>query len=385
MGISGILGFVALAGWVAVVAGIGLAVASVSQGRPARNGVTLAVVGVIVGILFSIISQGVIIVQPQEVAVVFDTVRGELLEPRGPGINIVIPVIQEATYYSIAQREYTMSGVSGEGSVAGDDAVVARTSDGQEVRIDATIIYAIEPANANLIHQRWENRFQNELVRPTVRGIIRDEVSRYGVEEVYSTQREALSIGIKDAIVTRFAEEGLVVTDFLIRDIQFSADYAQSVERKQIAEQDRLRAEQEAERLRVQAQGERDAAVFQAEGDRLSAIERANGEADALRLRASAEADAILLRAEADAQALALINEQISANPNLIQWRYVDTLADNISLMLLPSDSPFLFDFETLTAGAGMEVEMPEETRATPTLDEIPSATDDAPAESETE
>jgi regulator of protease activity HflC (stomatin/prohibitin superfamily) len=281
MGISGILGFVALAGWVAVVAGIGLAVASVSQGRPARNGVTLAVVGVIVGILFSIISQGVIIVQPQEVAVVFDTVRGELLEPRGPGINIVIPVIQEATYYSIAQREYTMSGVSGEGSVAGDDAVVARTSDGQEVRIDATIIYAIEPANANLIHQRWENRFQNELVRPTVRGIIRDEVSRYGVEEVYSTQREALSIGIKDAIVTRFAEEGLVVTDFLIRDIQFSADYAQSVERKQIAEQDRLRAEQEAERLRVQAQGERDAAVFQAEGDRLSAIERANGEADA--------------------------------------------------------------------------------------------------------
>jgi len=91
--------------------------------------------------------------------------------------------------------------------------------------------------------------------------------------------------------------------------------------------------------------------VCEAEGERLAAGERANGEADALRLRAQAEADAILLRAQADAQALALINEQISQNPDLIQWRYVENLADNIELMLLPSNSPFVFDFQSLTAG----------------------------------
>ncbi len=359
MGISGVLGFIALAGWVAVVAGIGLAVASASQNRPTRNGVTLAVIGVVVGVLFSVVSQGVIIVQPQEVAVVFDTVRGELLEPRNAGIHVVIPVLQEAKIYSVAQREYTMSGVTGEGAVQGNDAVVARTSDGQEVRIDATIIYSINPEDVNLVHERWENRFQNELVRPTVRGIIRDEVSRYRVEDVYSTQREALRSGIREGIETRFSEEGLGITDFLIRDIQFSTEYSQSVEQKQIAEQDRLRAEQEADRLRVQAQGSRDAAVFEAEGQRLSSIERATGEAEAIRIRAQAEAEA-----------LALIREQIDQSPNLLQWRYIDTLSDNVSLMLLPSNSPFIFDFTGLTSQAGVEVPMVTE----PAVEEAPAS-----------
>ena len=369
MGISGALGFIALAGWVAVVAGIGLAITAASQNCSPRSGVTLAVVGVIVGILFGVISQGVIIVQPQEVAVVFDTISGNLLEPRGPGISIVVPVIQQATIYSVAQREYTMSGASSEGAIQGNDAVVGRTADGQEVRIDATIIYNIDTDNANLIHQRWQQRFEAGLVRPTVRGIIRDEVARYNVEEVYSTERDTLRIGIEELVRERFAEEGLSVTDFLIRDIQFGPEYAQAIEQKQVAEQNRLRAEQEAERLRVQSQGEADAAVNAAGGQRLSAVERANGEADSLRLRAQAEADAILLRANADAQALALINEQISQNPNLIQWRYVDTLADNVQIMLLPSDSPYLFNLDSLLGGNGTASAQPTAAETqTPTI-----------------
>ena len=99
MGISSALGFVALAGWVAVVAGIGLAVASASQGRSTRGGVMIAVVGVVVGVLFSVVSQGVIIVEPQQVAVIFDQLSGDLLEPRGPGVHVIVPVIQTATLY----------------------------------------------------------------------------------------------------------------------------------------------------------------------------------------------------------------------------------------------------------------------------------------------
>ncbi len=350
MGISGALGFIALAGWVALVAGIGLAVASASQNRSPRSGVMLAIFGVIVGILFSIISQGVIIVQPQEVAVVFDTISGDLLEPRGPGLNIVIPVIQEATIYSIERIEYTMSGTSTEGRRTGDDAVISRTADGQEVRIEATLIFRINPESVNLIHTNWRDRYTEELVRPTLRGLIRDEISLYGVEEVYSTQRAALRDGIQAALEDRLSEEGLEVVDFLIRDVQFSTEYAEAVEQKQIAEQDRLRAGEEAERLRVQAQGLRDAAVFEAEGDRLSNVERATGEAEAIRIRAEAEADATVIRAEADAQALAMINEQISQNPALIQWRYVETLSDNVSVLALPASTPFLFDFASLGA-----------------------------------
>lgn len=349
MSISSLLGFVALAGWVAVIAGIGLAVASASQQRSSRSGITLAIAGLILGVLFTVISQGVIIVQPQEVAVVFDSISGDLVDPPlTSGIHIVIPVIQEATYYQIAQQEYTMSGAANEGALRGDDAVVARTSDGQEVRVDATIIYSINPSNANTIHRRWQNRYELELVRPTVRGAVRDSVSQYGVEEVYSSQRDALREDIESAVVQRFTEEGLIVTDFVIRDIQFSPEYSESVEQKQIAEQDRLRAQQEAETVRILAEGERNAQV-----------ERATGRADSVRIEASANAEAILVRAEADAQALALIREQIDLNPALVNWRYIESLSDNVELILLPSNSPFLFDFNDLTGGGTSPITVP--------------------------
>lgn len=354
MQISGLLILIALAGLVAVFAGIAMAVNAAAQRQSTRGGVLLAVAGVVVAVLFFVISQGLIVVQPQEVAVIFDQVSGELLEPpRGSGVHIIVPVIQQPTFYDITQQEYTMSGVSTEGRRSGDDAVVGRTSDGQEVRVDATIIYSVDPAQANLVHVHWQTRYADELIRPTVRGIIRDEVARYTVEEAYSTEREAMREGIEALVRTRLAEEGIGVTDFLIRDIQFTAEYAASVEQKQIAEQNRLREDQEAERRRIEAQGLRDAAIFEAEGERQSFIERAEGEAESIRIRAEAEAEAILLVAEADAEALSLINEQISQNTDLIQWRYIDTLADNVELILIPSGSPFLFDFQSLTAQGG--------------------------------
>jgi hypothetical protein len=43
-----------------------------------------------------------------------------------------------------------------------------------------------------------------------------------------------------------------------------------------------------------------------------------------------------------------LVSEQIAANPSLIQYMYVQNLSDNVRLILVPSSSPFLFDFNSL-------------------------------------
>lgn len=42
------------------------------------------------------------------------------------------------------------------------------------------------------------------------------------------------------------------------------------------------------------------------------------------------------------------MSEQIAANPSLIQYLYVQNLSDNVNIALVPSNSPFLFDFESL-------------------------------------
>ena len=74
-----------------------------------------------------------------------------------------------------------------------DDSILARTSDGQEVKVDATVIYAINPADVIKVHIAWQTRYPEGLVRPLSRGVIRDAISQFGVEEVYSTKRGEVS------------------------------------------------------------------------------------------------------------------------------------------------------------------------------------------------
>ncbi len=356
-GISAVLGTVSLVGGLLVVVGIVLAIIAGSQGRGARSGVILAVFGVLLFTVFQLISRGVIVVQPTQVAVVFRTLSGDLADvPRGSGTHIIVPVFEEAIRYPINIQEYTMSGVSAEGDQQGDDAVRARTQDGQEVFLDLTVFYSVNPNDANAIHRSWYNPqiggdfriddFERAFVRPTVRSRVRDIVSQFTAREIYGETRSAMRVDMEANVRERFESEGLILSDLLLRDVTFSQQFTAAIEQAQVAEQEALRAEirvrqaeQSAQQVRVEAAGQRDATIARAEG----------------------EARSIVLRAEAEAEALRLVSEQIAANPALIQYTYVQNLSDNINLALVPSGSPFLFDFASIEAiPEGRDITAPE-------------------------
>jgi regulator of protease activity HflC (stomatin/prohibitin superfamily) len=333
MGISSVLGALSLIGFLIFLGGIALVVLASSQGRPVRNGVMLAVVGIAAGVIFSAIGQGILLVQPTQVAVVVNTLNGQLdPNPRRGGTHIIVPVVQQAFAYPLVQQSVSMDGTQG---ATDEGEVVARSSDGQEVRLDISVIYSIDPINVNTLHLNWQDRYANQFVVPQARGIIRDAVSGFEAADIYAGGREALSDTAAERLRVRLAQDGLVLSDLIIRDITFSAQYAEAIEQAQVAAQEAQRArlvvqqrQQEAEQLRVQAQGQRDAEITRAEG----------------------QAQATVLQARAEAEALRLVSEQIAANPTLIQYQYIQTLADNIRLALVPSNSPFLFDFESIAA-----------------------------------
>lgn len=333
--LGALLGVISALGFLGFIAGVGLVVFSASQGRAVRGGIILALIGIVVGLLFSVASQGILTLQPQQAAIVFNVLSGELESPpRQAGTSIVVPLVQEYSIYPIDQQQYTMSGIPNEGQVQGDDAVRARTIDGQEIYLDITVIYNIDPAQVNLVHTKWQNRYQDDFIRPTVRGVVREEVTNFRAEEIYGERRTELEDQIQDEMNTRMAAQGLSLTDLLIRDITFSTEFTNSIERKQIAEQAAQEAafrvqqeEQEAEQIRVRAKGAADAEISKAEGERQS----------------------IILRAQGEAEALSLVSAQLAANPLLIQYQYIQSLADNVQLALVPSNTPFLFDFNSLS------------------------------------
>ncbi|NDJ63120.1 MAG: prohibitin family protein [Chloroflexi bacterium] len=255
---------------------------------------------------------GTLVVQPFEIAVVFDPLRGELLDPLGPGTHAVMPPL-EATIYAIAQREYTQ---------AGETAVEARTFDGQAVGINATVLYSLDPNAINQIHVNWQDRFESDFVRLVLRAIIRDVVAQFRATEIYGEARAQLQAEIEELLAARFADEGLLLTAFLLRDLEFSAQFIDAIEQRQLAEIQAQQAQIRAEQARTQSLAQREQAIA----------------------RADTAAQAAIIGAEAEAEVLRRIGEQIAANPLLIQYLYVTRLADNTSVVVVPSSEDFTLD-----------------------------------------
>jgi regulator of protease activity HflC (stomatin/prohibitin superfamily) len=337
MNISGSLNLLALVLFGGLIVYVAWVLVERQNRRPRKISLTLVLILALGGLVAMSLGSGLVFIEPEERGVVISALssKGYRSGVLTPGLHWIAPYAERVQRYSIAQRTYTMSGVATEGDVEGDDAVRARTNDGQEVFMDASVIFSIDPAQVTTIHILWQDRFVNDLVRPQVRGVIREQVAQFGVEEVYSTKRAELHDEIESKLQEIFAANGLVLrdNDFIVRNITFTPEYADAIERKQIAEQEAQRArfvveqqKQEAERLREEAKGEKDAAITRAEG----------------------EAEAVKIRAEAEAEALRLVNQVLATNPDLLQYKYIEKLASDIEVMLLPANSPYLFNLPSL-------------------------------------
>jgi regulator of protease activity HflC (stomatin/prohibitin superfamily) len=329
MGIQEIISGIASLAWLGAIGALGFVVFNAARGRRFGGGVALVVGVAVLAAVLTTAAAGVVFVEPNERAVVISALqakgyRDEVLQP---GLRWIVPFAERVRTYSIARTSYTMSSVEVEGQQRGDDSIQARTKDGQIVFIDASVIYAINPDQIINLHIIWQDRYEDGVVRPQARGVIRDAVSRYGIEEIVSSKRAELEQLITEDMTIGLASNSLTLVDFVLRNIRFSDEYAAAVEQKQIAEQQAQQAifvveqrRQEAEQARQVAQGQADAAVIAAKG----------------------AADARIIQAEADAKALALISAALKDNPELLTYRYIEKLAPNVQTIYLPSNQPYL-------------------------------------------
>jgi len=324
----------------------------------------------------TLFSAALVFIEPQEVGVVVSLISrdGYREQPFRSGLQWVAPLAETVSRYPIYWQTYTMSSGALEGEKVGDDSIAARTSDGQAVFVDVSVIYRIDSNEVIRIHIDLQDRYIQDFIRPVLRGIVRTEVSQFTADEVNSSKRKNLEAILDEKIRAAFAEKGFILDRFLLRNIGFSPEYASAIENKQVAEQEKVQREFQAEQMRKLAEGQRDKLKFEADGRAYATIQE--GEADAR---------VILIKAEAEAEALKLINEALKDNENLITYRYVDKLGPGVQVMLVPADNPFLLPLPDLTSGLNLESgEIPQIIPGlditgtqviTPTLQPIPSPT----------
>jgi regulator of protease activity HflC (stomatin/prohibitin superfamily) len=335
MDIATLVSIISVFGWLLAVGLLVFFVLRASQGKPVHRSSVYVFFAVIIAIVFSTISAGLVFIDPDQRGVVISAVapKGYREEALTPGLHWVIPFAENVVQYPISRQTYTMSIATSEGAVKGDDSITARTADGQQIYIDASVIFSIDPNKVIQVHIQWKNRYTDDLVRAQARGVIRDVISQYKVEEVVTTKRFEMAEMLRTTLEKKLSDNGLVLIDFVLRNVTFSPEYAASVEQKQIAEQTAQQAKfvveqkrQEAEQARQVAQGSADAAVIASKG----------------------AAEARVIQAQAEAQSLELISKALQANPNLLTYQYITKLSPTIQTMLLPSNSPFVFQLPNM-------------------------------------
>ncbi len=334
MNISSLLQGLASFAWIAFFGVLVLIFTRVSRSQPAKGLTSLVVFLLVAALLLTTVGAGLVFLQANEYGVVISAFapKGYRETALTPGLHWIIPFVESVQKYSIARQTYTMSSTSSEGQTQGDDSIQARTKDGQQIFIDASVIYAVDPTQLIQLHTVWQNRYEENVVRPISRAAIRDAVSQFGVEELVSTKRAELETAIRDEIQKGLNANNIIMQDFLLRNIRFSDEYAKAVEQKQIAEQQAQQAKfvveqkkQEAEQARQTAQGAADAAVIASKG----------------------AAEARLINAEAEAKANQLLSESLTAT--LLQYQYILKLAPGVQTIFIPSGNQFILPLPNTT------------------------------------
>ncbi len=334
MNISTLLQGLASFAWIGVIGVLVLIFVRASRNQPAKGLTSLVIILLVVAVLMTTVGAGLVFLQANEYGVVISA-----FAPKGyrevaltPGLHWIIPFVESVQKYSIARQTYTMSSTSSEGAVQGDDSIQARTKDGQQIFIDASVVYAVDPTQLIQLHTIWQNRYEENIVRPVSRAAIRNAVSQFGVEELVSTRRAELETAIRSEIETKLQDNNIIMSDFLLRNIRFSDEYAAAVEQKQVAEQQAQQAKfvveskkQEAEQARQTAQGQADAAVIASKG----------------------AAEARLIQSKAEAEANQLLSQSLT--PTLLQYQYILKLAPGVQTIFVPSGNQFILPLPDTT------------------------------------
>jgi len=285
----------------------------------------------------SLFAMSLIFVPPQEVGVVISLLSpgGIRPQPVRGGLHWIVPIFEWEKTYPVYWETFTMSGTSTEeatgtaGTTAEgpNDSIRARTSDGQEVYLDTSIIFRIDEQQVVALHVEWQDRYTEDLVIPLIRGVVRSQVSQFTASEVNSSARRDLELTLDRELRDKLGEKGLIVDQFLLRDVTFSPEFVAAIESKQVAVEQREQANYEAERVRTLAQGDADAAIT-----------RANGQAESLKL----------------------IGDALAQNNELVTYHYIDKLAPNIKVMLVPNNAPFILPLPDLDTAETFTNTIPE-------------------------
>jgi regulator of protease activity HflC (stomatin/prohibitin superfamily) len=323
-----------------------------------------------------------------------------------PGVHWITPLVDSLALYDLRDQVLaTSSSKDGMEAIGATDAKVKKAGDftvqskeGLTVGLAITVRYRLDPRRLDYIHANLPQPVEREIVPPAVASTFRELAPNYTVRDVFSARREEIRRAAADQITQRLAQDGILVKEVMLRDVQLPPEYAKGLEGLLLKEQENeglgVETEMKAKQVKI-AELEAEAAkiqqVKQAEGAATVRVLQAKGEADAMqytlplkkqqieqsRLEAEAHKEATVKNAEAQAAAKVIDSKAelerrnlladaeasrirkvamadadrmkteavlLKQSPLLINKIVAERLSDKLQLMMVPSDAKIFFN-----------------------------------------
>lgn len=202
------------------------------------------------------------------------------------GLHFKIPFAQDVITVSNKIQVYE----------ADSDAV---SKDLQSVSSKIAVNYRIKNDSSASVFKNIGADYQSVVLMPTVQESMKAVCAKYTAEQLI-TSRAQLGDEIKSELEKRLSDYGIQIEKFNIVNFEFSKEFNDAIEAKQVAEQNLLKTKTEQQQAIVVA------------------------EAEAKKKVISAEADAKSIKTKATAQAQANKTLSASLNDNLIKYQTID-------------------------------------------------------------
>lgn len=354
-----------------------------------------------------LLSVGIVVVPSGEAGVRISQTRGTRPGTLYPGVHFVTPMIDHVALYDTRDHIFTTGGdVTPEPAAKEKKEEVEKTNapmnvqskEGLNLGLAVTVRYHLDAGRLPYIHANLPQPVDTELVAPIVTATWRELIPNYTVREVFSTRRAEVEQRAAEMIQKKLGDDGIVVKEVMLRDVQLPPQYSQGLEQLLLKEQedDRMGVETDIQSKQVkiselQAEAEKVQQVKQAEAQAAVRVLQAKGESDAMqytlplkekqieqsKLEAQARKEATIANAEADAQAKVIdskaelerrnllaeaeanrirvtakadterMSEEgavLKQNPLLINKIMAEKLSDKLQIMMVPADGRFFFN-----------------------------------------
>ncbi|MEM9821508.1 MAG: SPFH domain-containing protein [Bacteroidota bacterium] len=219
-----------------------------------------------------------------------------------------------------------------------------RLGDGVPLSLDLSIRWKVSDCDL-FVHQfNSANDYSQLILLPRTLELANNISSSYvSVDSVFTAQRQSFIADIKTALLKQLGEEGILIKEVIVANINFPSSYTKAMEEVGLQRQELERIQQreiadlakaKADRKRAEAKGKVDIAKAEAAGKlqriqaeteksrRASELAKAETQNQVNQMNAKAEADRRRLMAKAD-----LDNQRALKNLEIQKTRELDDLA----------------------------------------------------------